>query len=286
MPVQISGSTLEGLGNIPKNADSSYQYLLVRLLLGTATVSRGSARGKQSTDYSSLPAVAQNKSPAVAVNEFLTCYSIGGTVARFIKLTRSDNREFYKEILSEFINFHLQTLQGRNTSAFVFLYRTLERISYSVPLLYTSTQSDFRNTFKDLKAILNGDNIGELGLFKKFLTQGKFIDSIKLQVTQTISFDPSSTYGASYYDLTCKKFKNFTSTDQVAREVEIKFSDIPELLITIRNRFFHSLIGDGKENITTIDMPDSDEYFGKINPLIVSFLAIVTLHTISAKYHI
>lgn len=286
MPIQIFGTTLEGLGNIPKNSDNSYQYLLIRLLLGTATVSRGSTRNKQATDYSSLPATAQTKTPAIAVKDFLTSYSIGGSVKRLIKVTRGDNREFYKEILSEFLNFQIQTIRGNNTSAFVFLYRILERISYSVPLLYTSTQSDFQGTFNDLKSILNADIDGELGLFKKFLGKGRFIDPIKLQVPLKISFSTASGHGANYYDLTCKRYKKFLSTDKTNNEVEIKFSEIPEFLITMRNRFFHSRTGDGKNNITTIEMPDSDEYFGKINPIITNFLAIVTLQTIAAKYHI
>lgn len=286
MPVQISGTTLERLGNIPQNAESSYQYLLIRLLLGTATVSRGNTRSKQATDYSSLPATDQTKTPAIAVKDFLASYSIGGSVKRLIKLTRSDNREFYREILSEFLNYKIQTARGNNTSAFVFLYRILERISYSVPLLYTSTQSDFQGTFKDLKSILNPDIEGELGLFKKFLEKGRFIDSIKLQVAQKISFSTVSGHGAGYYNLTCERYKKFSGTDKANQEVEIKFSEIPEFLIAIRNRFFHSRTGDGKKNITTIEMPDSDEYFGKINPVIASFLAIVTLQTIAAKYHI
>lgn len=286
MPVQIAGTTLEGLGNIPKNADQSYQYLLVRLLLGTATVSRGSVRIKQARDLSSLPAAAQSKTPAIAVKDFLTSYSIGGSAIRLIKLTGGDNRNFYREILSEFLNFQIQTVRGNNTSAFVFLYRILERISYSIPLLYTSTQSDFRGTFKDLKSILNADVEGELGLFKKFLGKGRFIDPIKLQVSQKISFATVGSHGANYYDLTCKRYTNFVSMDPIAHEVEIKFSDIPEFLVTIRNRFFHSRTGDGRENITTIEMPDSDEYFGMVNPIIESFLAIVTLQTIAAKYHV
>lgn len=286
MAVQISGTTIEGLGNIPQNAEHSYQYLLIRLLLGTATVSRGSTRIKQATDYSSLPAIIQTKTPAIAIREFLTSYSIGGSVNRLIKLTRGENREFYKEILSEFLNFQIHTTRGNNTSAFVFLYRILERISYSVPLLYTSTQSDFRGTFKDLKAILNADIDGELGLFKKFLGKGRFIDSIKLQISQKISFSTVGGHGANYYNTTCKRYTNFSGNDPATHEVEIKFLDIPEFLITIRNRFFHSRTGDGRENITTIEMPDSDEYFGKINPIIASFLAIVTLQTIAAKYHV
>ena len=286
MPVQISGTALEGLGNIPKNAEHSYQYLLIRLLLGTVTVSRGGTRSKQAIDYSSLPATVQTKNPAIAVRDFLTSYSVGGSVNRLIRLTRADNREFYREILSEFMNFYIQTKRGSSTVAFVFLYRILERISYSVPLLYASTQREFRGTFNDLKSILNAEIEGELSMFKKFLGQGRFIDPLKLQVAQKISFSTVGGYGGNYYDLTCDRFDKFVSKDRASHEVEIRFSEIPEFLITIRNRFFHSRTGDGKKNITTIEMPDSDEYFGKINPVVASFLAIVTLQTVAAKYHI
>lgn len=286
MAIQVSGCCLEGLGKLPKNAEHSYQYLLLRLLLGTATVSRNGKLKKQSTDYSSLPSTQQTKSPAAALSDFLTSYSIGGSTDRLIRISRADNREFYREILSEFLNFFIQQQYGSQTAAFVFLYRILERTSYSVPLLYASTQTDYIGTFKDLKAILHADAEGELGLFKKFLNQGRFIDPIKLQINQKISLASMNGFGKAHYDLTVDKFHKFSSFDPTAQEVEIKFSDIPDFLITIRNRFFHSRTGDGKGNITSIQMLDSDEYFHQVNPIIASFLAIVVLHTISSKYHI
>jgi hypothetical protein len=107
-----------------------------------------------------------------------------------------------------------------------------------------------------------------------------------MQVAQVISFSGLGGHDKSYFELTCKRYKNFVSTDPITHEVEIKFSDIPDFLITIRNRFFHSRIGDGKENINTIEMPDSDEYFKRINSIIVGFLAIMTFQTIAAKYHV
>jgi hypothetical protein len=286
MLIQLAGSALSKLGRIPRNAEYSYQYLLIRLLLGTASVSRGSISCKQQIDYSSLPSVAQTKSPAIAAKDFLTSYAVGGSIERLIRVTRADNREFYKEILSEFLNYQVQIAQGRNTAAFVFLYRMLERVCYSVPLLYASTQTDYVGTFNDLKAILNATDAGELGLFKKFLSQGRFIDPIKLQVVQQITFSSTGGHQASYYNLTVTRFTKFTSTDPVTNQVEVKFVDIPELLITIRNRFFHSRTGDGRSNITTIEMTDSDEYFGNLNPLVMSFLAIVVLHTIAIKYQV
>jgi hypothetical protein len=282
--VQLPGCRIEGLGNVPTNADKSFQYLLLRFLLGTATASRGSLRAKQSVDYSSLPAVVQAKTPRAAVTEFLTAFEVGCTASRFVKITIADNREFYREILCEFINCHLQTIQGRHTGAFVFLYRILERISFTVPLLYASTQTDYVGTFNDLKAMLNGEKDGELALFRKFLSQGRFIDELKLQVNQTVTFTSAGGHANAYFDLVTKRFKDFTSIDAVASEVEIEFSRIPQLLITLRNRFFHLRTGDGMKNISSTELPDSDEFFQRINPITFSFLAMITLHTLAAKY--
>lgn len=284
MVIQISGCKIEGLGNIPAQADRSFQYLLLRFLLGTAAASRGAVGGKQPIDYSSLPAVAQTKKPTAALSDFLISYSVGGNAARFIRVTIADNRGFYREILSEFLNCHLQTIQGRHTGAFVFLYRVLERASFSVPLLYASTQTDYIGTFNDLKAILNADKDGEIGLFKKFLNQGRFIDRLKLQVNQKISFASASGNARAHFEIATKKFKKFSSTDEANNEVEVVFSDIPDLLVTLRNRFFHSRTGDGMNNINSTEMPDSDEFFGCVNPVIFSFLSIVVLQTLATKY--
>lgn len=284
MSVVVAGCSLEKLGNLPALADRSSQYLLLRLLLGNAEVAKGRHRWKQKIDYSSLPATTQTKTSASAIKDFLTTYGVGGSTDRFIRATIGDNREFYREILCEFLHYFLQTSQGCNTAAFVFLYRVLERISYSIPLLYASTQREYMGTFRDLRSILNADVEGELGLFRKFLAQGRFIDPIKLQVDQKIRFSSSGGHQSAYYAFTTRHFTTFTSLDPALHEVEVKFRDVSHLLVTIRNRFFHSRTGDGRDNITTIEMADPDEYFSCINPVLVSFLAIVVLQTIAKKY--
>ena len=286
MSVPIAGFSIAGLGNLPAHAGLSYQYLLVRLLLGTASVERAGSIIKQRLDYSALPASPQVSRASIAVRTFLVDYAIGGSVKRLIKVTIPDNRIFYKELLNEFAHFIYQQNKGCFTTAFVFLYRIFERISFSVPLLYTSTQKDYIGTFNALKGILNADTSGEMALFKKFLSQGKFIDPLKLNVNLSLSFKSSFGHQDKYYVLTTKKVTCLTSPDPINRTADIKFSDVPELLKAIRNRFFHSRTGDGKDNIFIEEMPDSDEYFECINQTIANFLSIVTLQTIAAKYQL
>jgi hypothetical protein len=52
----------------------------------------------------------------------------------------------------------------------------------------------------------------------------------------------------------------------------------------LRNRFFHSLTGEGRDNIRLEEIVDSDEYFACLNPVFCSFLAIVALQTMAKKY--
>lgn len=282
--VSVAGCLISRLGNFPKNADKSYQYLLLRLLLGTVSVTRNKFTYQQKTDNSSLPATQQTKTAKAAIADFLSSYAVGGDIHHFVKATLADNRNFYHEVLGEFLNYYVHFGQGRHTSAFIFLYRILERISYTVPLLYAATQKDYIGTFKDLKAILAEDQSGELGLFKKFLSQGRFIDPIKLQVNQKLSFASLPPNGAQYYLLITKHYPKFAATDQANSEVEITLKNIPEFLITMRNRFFHSRTGDGLNNIKPTELPDSDELFSIINPPISNFLALVVLQTFASKY--
>lgn len=284
MSILVAGCCLDRMGRLPTGADRSFQYLLIRLLLGSASVSKGGSKCRQNIDFSSLPAVPQSKSGAAAVEDFLASYSVGGNVRKLITTTAADNREFYKEILSEFTHYFIQSARGNHAGAFVYLYRVLERLAYSVPLLYASTQRDYMGTFNDLKSILHSDKSGEIGLFKKLLRGRGFIDPLKLQVAQTITFRSSGGHQASYFQLTVSQFGDFSAQDATRASVEIVFENILEFMVTIRNRFFHSRTGDGQKNISTLAMIDPDEYFSCINKFCASFLAVVVLQTIATKY--
>jgi hypothetical protein len=280
MSILIDGVSHSKLGRIPKDGEKSSQFILVKLLTGNSTISNTRTILNQRTDYSSLPPAETSSS----ISEFLTSYGIGGTTQKFIKNTISDNRNFYSHILNEFSNYFLQTKLGAHTSAFVFLYRILEQLSFTAPLLYCSTQKDYMGTFEDLRKIFDPQLKGELGLFKKFLNEGKFIDALKLDILYAIKFNSSRNYQEKYFSTTKKHSKEFTSEDKTRFELEIKFRDVPSLIINIRNRFFHSATGNGRDNIKIREILDPDEYFSCLNKTFCSVLAIIVLHTIASKY--
>jgi hypothetical protein len=256
----------------------------VKLLIGAASISRSSLTKRQTKDHSILPPVEQAKNSTLAFSDFLNSSGINLTPKEFVHTTISDNRSFYRDILNEFSNYFYQTERTGHTAAFVFLYRILERLSYTVPLLYCSTQTDYIGTFNDLKLLFNPDLQGELGLFKKFINQGKFIEPLKLDVVFQINFTSEFGFQGNYFKTTKKHHADFVSTQEAISQIEIKFREVPELLKSLRNRFFHSRTGDGRQNIRVDEIPDSDEYFSCINHVFCSFLATICLETISHRY--
>lgn len=270
----------------PSNGDKSYQYLLVRLLVGAIQVSKTSVQVHQKFDFSTIPPSAQVKTSANAFADFLSSANIGGTTKKFIQVTTADNRDFFREILAEFGNYFVQCKRGNYATAFVHLYRTLERVLYSIPLLYSSTQRDFIGTFNDLKSLFKEELVGELGLFKKFLGLGRFIDPLTLDATSTIKFVSVNGYQSNYFSLTNRLYKNFNSTDSSSHEVSLTFKNTPDFMTILRNRLFHARTGDGQSNVKMQEVIDIDEYLNCLNPIFCNFLAIVILQIIASKYHI
>ena len=268
----------------PANAERSPQYILVRLLYGALTVSDGTTTLRQKTNYSSIPARPQTAAASTCINNFLVDFNAGNLVDIFLRSIASENRAFYQNTLSEFGNFFIQSKRKCHTAAFVFLYRALEQFSYSVPLLYCSTQREYIGTFNQLKSLFSTGIKGDLGLFNKFLNQGNFIDPLELDTTYQIDFASEHGHQSRYFRATTERFDKFVTRDPTLNKVEIKLRDVPELLITIRNRFFHYGTGEGQKNLSLSDIPNSDEYFACINSCFCNVLSLVALQSIAERY--
>ena len=284
MRITKDGIDYRVTGKLPRDAENSFQYLLARLLIGAMQLSKGTTHIHQGIDFSTLPQSTQTKASIGAFFDFLQSAQIGGTSQRYVKETLADNRDFFRELLAEFSNYFVQTKRNNHATAFVHLYRILERISYSVPLLYCATQKDFIGTYNDLKSLFKDDASGELGLFKKFLDQGRFIDRLKLDATLQITFTSENGFQNQYFFLTDRLYKSFQSTDSVNNQFELQFKNIPSFLTTVRNRLFHARTGDGQSNVKMQEVLDIDEYLGCLNPIFCNFLAIIVLRTIASKY--
>lgn len=284
MLISIDGIDYEFSSRLPKNAEKSAQFVLARLLLGSVKISRAGRTLRQTDDFSTWPNAPQVKTGTRAFSTYLTSHGLGRSQSSFIRATTSDNRRLFQDVLAEFSNYFVETNRGSHTAGFVYLYRALERLSFSVPLLYCSTSSDFVGTFDDLKDLFKESGTGELGLLNKFIRQGKLIDSVVLDTTSTIDFSISPLNGIRFYNVVTSRYGKFHSTDPTRLQVEIKYRSVLDLFILLRNRYFHFRTGDGKANISNRDLHDSDEFFAVMNQVFCNFLGVLTLHTIARKY--
>lgn len=281
MIFDLDGVRYSPKGRWPRNGEKSNQLILVRLLIGLMNLEKGSEKVFQDTDFSVMPPGKQTHSPSDGFKHFLASYSLACNSAQFITSTISTNRSFFQDLLGEFSNYFIQTKRGAHTAAFVFLYRALERISYSVPLLYNSLSSDFIGTFKDMQDLFKEGAIGELGLFRKFINQGKFIDSLILDSVYKVSLTSKYGFEDKYYKVLTSQSKAFSALDQIGHSAEVKFRDVTDIFVALRNRFFHLGTGSGQKNISTRDLCDTDEFFSCLNSVFCSFLAMITLQAIA-----
>lgn len=157
---------------------------------------------------------------------------------RFMLYDRTNNF-VYERILNEltqyFVVNELSPCEG-----FVHLYRTLEFMSYSFPLIYASKSKSYRGTYDSLKKFLAGDSGGELKFFDKFLKE--------IFKTNFFTFDENT--------------------------LTFKFKNEMELFIEIRNRYFHMLLGQGRNNFLNMEY-DKNDLFRSLNPVFINWLVFI-----------
>lgn len=200
-------------------------------------------------------------------------------VSIFIDRTKYINKAFYSSILSELSHFLLHVNKGSHTSAFIYIYRILEKISYAFPLIYASKSQDFLSSFNQLKELMVGDKEKkELGFFKVFIKMlykdnsiadtsvDIFINSSDAQVKEQMFKALKEVSGNSILH------EDSTEFDKLS----IKYCEMGSFLINVRNRFFHNLNG-GSSNIESNKIVDSDELFSFINPMAMYWVSMVFL---------
>ncbi|MPS33141.1 MULTISPECIES: hypothetical protein [unclassified Salinivibrio] len=204
-------------------------------------------------------------------------------LASFIDNTRYINRKFYSVVLAELSQFVLHTNKKSHTSAFIYVYRVLEKISYAFPLIYTSKTQDFQKSFTKLKDLMVGDNEKkELGFFKTFIEMLYKDDSIS-DTSIDIMFSSSDSEVKRQMFAEVKKVTPPNAIHGDTDEpdmLSIKYCEMGRFIISVRNRFFHNLNG-GATNIESEKVVDSDELFSFINPVAMYWIAMVFLQIIS-----
>lgn len=271
-----------------------YILILIRLLSGTAEVThkKTERKIKQQKNYFSEDQKRHakhwyKKFPEL-IGENYTIDQLGQFISD--RNNQGSNATFHKNILCEISYFFYYESRGMHTSAFIFLYRALEHISYAFPLIYVSKTNDFLRTYSFLKELMSENNKdktkGELGFFKKFI-ETIFKDDPIIESSIDFHIVADSTEEQKKYYNILKKICNDKIIHQSTSPYSIlavKYSEVGSFIINLRNRFFHYMNG-GAQNIESSNIDDVDQLFQIVNGNFMQWLSSILLAITSHNAH-
>ena len=163
------------------------------------------------------------------------------------------NSIFYSSIKSELIKCLIAEKENNHLEAFFYLYRIIEGISYSIPLIYVSKHRNYNKTYKQLQSYFGKDTDGELAFFKRFVTQTfKEEEFFKSTIDIDITEIDIEEIREDYYNLYLGKMKDaYIKEKSENEEIQISFIGFYEFMIELRNRFFHFTKGSWMDNLSS-----------------------------------
>ena len=193
---------------------------------------------------------------------------------------RGKNHSFYQDLCGEFALCLISMESKRFTEAFLFLYRSLERMSAACPLIYSSRQNDFKTAHKFLSGIYRDEKSpGELGLLQAFLREHANDNQNFAEATIDIAVP---NWGGVYASELSRQWRDVIQRevpvaplDEVSGEIRCPYPDVAKLIVTVRNRSFHNL--SGQRNLDLFRLMGSDPLFEILMPHFLQWTAYVFL---------
>lgn len=167
---------------------------ILRAITGTASIKHSDSLKvyKLNQNLTFIP-IQQTKNPSIKkfIQNFedidISMLSNQDFINRFTR-ARGKNRRFYSIVEKELVEALIAYKEKNYTKAFIFIYRLIETISFTTPLIVLSKNSDYFKTYDELKSLFNSnDQLGELGFFKRFLST-LFKDEAYLSTGATLDF--------------------------------------------------------------------------------------------------
>lgn len=260
----------------------SNEAVLIRLLCGTLKtkylLDGNEVILEQRKNYS-VPGIEQNNClKKRIIKDFFSFEHYRALERKSIDKYLNSNRKnhyVHGQVLAE-LTGALIWMEKSPIESFVHIYRALEFMSYSFPLIYASKSMDYKGSYEKLKKFMSGDSDGELKFFKTFLNE-LFKNNLLFQYEFEIYFlngnerlikeELERVINNSYYSFDGNTMK-------------IRFANIIDFIITLRNRYFHMLLGKGTDNFYDIKY-DKREIFLAVNPVFINWLSMVYKEIVS-----
>ncbi|TSD67623.1 hypothetical protein FFF34_009620 [Inquilinus sp. KBS0705] len=260
---------------------------LYRLLIGSLDI-KNNITGeiiKQKTNYSVLGKRDRKRFSNNLFTEPLSSTTTLGILDKYLTASNPSNIPLFKDLINEYCFYHYYKLNGVHTLAFLHIYRILERMSYTFPMLYASKATDYVGTFNKLQNFFKGSN-SELKFFNLFINdffEDEFLEyKVKINITAH-----NEDIRESYYkilNMLCKSNDpaiNIVGFNEFS-DITMENRDTINLLIHLRNRYFHFASG-GQRNITSSEMIEPNDFYKLLNEHFINWLAVVYFTIVKAS---
>lgn len=253
----------------------SKEAIIIRLLTGTLKIKNTFTNEEytQQINYSKLGREFKRTPSTKPIRECLTNPLKIFDLDDYLVKTRHNNESYFDLLIEELCSYFISVKRKSNTKAFLHLYRILEYISYSFPLIYSSFSRDYFGTYNKLKNYFDTSK-NELLFFDAFLT--KTIDDTLLDAELEINFSSlPSRLARNHYQI----IKNYINVDNLIVDIRndklsFQYKHLFKLIIDLRNRYFHFAVG-GQRNIKSTEIIESDIFFKLINEEIINWISVV-----------
>lgn len=264
--------------------NESYFLKIFRILSGTINCTDNFTEKtyRFRTNYFEFPCEQQDSlSHSSLTNMFPDEIDISALNVFFNQIRR--NASFYKSIQVELVKCLIAKKKNDYLESFFYLYRIIEGICYTIPLLYTSKSNDFKRSYGQLKKFFsNNSSDGELAFFKRFISE-TYNNEDFFSSTVDVDFGciEIEDLKTKYYDI-YKRLAKDNNIEDFTEGEEIKFSFIGfyEFLIEVRNRFFHFLQGSWNENLSSTELLYPDLFFKPIVKNGINWIGIILFEII------
>lgn len=201
------------------------------------------------------------------------------------------NSKFYGSIEPELIKCLIAVEKNNHLEAFFYLYRVIEGISYSIPLIYVSKHKNYDKTYKQLQSFFNNEQDGELAFFKRFLSE-TFKDEDFFKSTIDIDFNSIDLVELreAYFKIYLEKIISKPMSGKglkgqtLNQEIKLSFIGFYDFMILIRNRFFHLTKGTWQENLSSTEILYPDYFFKPIINHGLNWIALVIFEIIKVDF--
>ncbi len=239
------------------------ETLLIRLLTGTSDFHHITSNRsyKIRSNYSILSYCENNRISSKPVRDCFDSVS-NDKIINYLKANDRNNKKFNETLLLEATHFLYSKNNKNYISAFVHLYRLLEFISYSFPLIHTSNTNNYFGSFESLKKYFSGDG-SELKFLIRFI-ENLFDSKPELNLEAEFSVPGTNTHIRQKLYRSIKhilRSKNYINYDDTFYQFKVEYKDLIDLIIFIRNRYFHFATGSGMKNFKSSELIDPDIFF-------------------------